>query len=668
MRNFFPVLFLLLSLQTAALGKEKTCTIQSPDGRLELTVTCGERIVYNVRTENERVVSSDGVALELADGRTWGLSSHVKRVQHYLLDEQVPAPFYKRSQVADRCNGLLVEFREGFALEFRLYDDGMAYRFLSRTDDEVTLRGERAPFLFPEGSTAVVPYVRDTPQQHEGLPFGEQFMQSFENTYTETSLSAMDSTRLAFLPLLVRTPGGERVCITDADLESYPGMFLRRAAADRLEGVFAPCPRRIVAGGYDRMQGVVEEYEPYIARIAARQTLPWRAMALVRNDAELAQTDLVWRLASPCRLDNISWIEPGKAAWEWWNGWGLYGVDFEAGINQRTYEYYIDFAAANGLRYVVMDDGWSAGHHRPFETAGDIDLPALVAYGAERGVGLILWIGYLPFAGQMEELCAHYSKMGIRGFKVDFMDRDDQLLTDFVYEAARTAARYGLLLDLHGIYKPTGVQRTYPNVINFEGVHGLEQVKWSPVEVDQVTYDVTMPFIRMMAGPVDYTQGAMRNAVRENFRPVNGEPMSQGTRCRQLAQYVVYDAPLSMLCDAPSQYEREEECLRFIAGVPTVWDQTRVLEGEVGHCIVTARRSGEVWYVGGMTGWEARTVHLDLSFLPEGTYDVELFRDGANARRIARDYRREVLTLDASEGLDVELAPGGGFAARIVKH
>lgn len=668
MRKFFPVLFLLLSLQTAALGKEKTCTIQSPDGRLELTVTCGERIVYNVRTENERVVSSDGVALELADGRTWGLSSHVKRVQHYLLDEQVPAPFYKRSQVADRCNGLLVEFREGFALEFRLYDDGMAYRFLSRTDDEVTLRGERAPFLFPEGSTAVVPYVRDTPQQHEGLPFGEQFMQSFENTYTETSLSAMDSTRLAFLPLLVRTPGGERVCITDADLESYPGMFLRRAAADRLEGVFAPCPRRIVAGGYDRMQGVVEEYEPYIARIAARQTLPWRAMALVRNDAELAQTDLVWRLASPCRLDNISWIEPGKAAWEWWNGWGLYGVDFEAGINQRTYEYYIDFAAANGLRYVVMDDGWSAGHHRPFETAGDIDLPALVAYGAERGVGLILWIGYLPFAGQMEELCAHYSKMGIRGFKVDFMDRDDQLLTDFVYEAARTAARYGLLLDLHGIYKPTGVQRTYPNVINFEGVHGLEQVKWSPVEVDQVTYDVTMPFIRMMAGPVDYTQGAMRNAVRENFRPVNGEPMSQGTRCRQLAQYVVFDAPLSMLCDAPSQYEREEECLRFIAGVPTVWDQTRVLEGEVGHCIVTARRSGEVWYVGGMTGWKARTVHLDLSFLPEGTYDVELFRDGANAHRIARDYRREVLTLDASEGLDVELAPGGGFAARIVKH
>ena len=653
MRKFFPVLFLLLSLQTTALGKEKTCTIQSPDGRLELTVTCGERIVYNVRTENERVVSSDGVALELADGRTWGLSSHVKRVQHYLLDEQVPAPFYKRSQVADRCNGLLVEFREGFALEFRLYDDGMAYRFLSRTDDEVTLRGERAPFLFPEGSTAVVPYVRDTPQQHEGLPFGEQFMQSFENTYIETSLSAMDSTRLAFLPLLVRTPGGERVCIT---------------AADRLEGVFAPCPRRIVAGGYDRMQGVVEEYEPYIARIAARQMLPWRAMALVRNDAELAQTDLVWRLASPCRLDNISWIEPGKAAWEWWNGWGLYGVDFEAGINQRTYEYYIDFAAANGLRYVVMDDGWSAGHHRPFVTAGDIDLPALVAYGAERGVGLILWIGYLPFAGQMEELCAHYSKMGIRGFKVDFMDRDDQLLTDFVYEAARTAARYGLLLDLHGIYKPTGVQRTYPNVINFEGVHGLEQVKWLPVEVDQVTYDVTMPFIRMMAGPVDYTQGAMRNAVSENFRPVNGEPMSQGTRCRQLAQYVVYDAPLSMLCDAPSQYEREEECLRFIAGVPTVWDQTRVLEGEVGHCIVTARRSGEVWYVGGMTGWEARTVHLDLSFLPEGTYDVELFRDGANARRIARDYRREVLTLDASEGLDVELAPGGGFAARIVKH
>lgn len=277
------------------------------------------------------------------------------------------------------------------------------------------------------------------------------------------------------------------------------------------------------------MQGVVEEYEPFIASLAPGDRLPWRALSIVRQDTRLADNDLVWKLASPCRLDDISWIEPGKAAWEWWNDWGLSGVDFTAGINQPTYEYYIDFASRNGLRYLVLDDGWSRDHHSPLETAPGLDLPALVKYGEERGVGLILWLGYLPFAEQMEELCEHYSEMGIKGFKVDFMDRDDQQMVRFVYDAARTAARHKLLLDLHGIFKPAGIQRTYPNVINFEGVHGLEQVKWSPVEVDQVTYDVTVPFIRMMAGPMDYTQGAMRNASKANFRPVNSEPMSQGT-------------------------------------------------------------------------------------------------------------------------------------------
>lgn len=388
----------------------------------------------------------------------------------------------------------------------------------------------------------------------------------------------------------------------------------------------------------------------------------------MREDARLADNDLVWKLASPCRLDDISWIESGKAAWEWWNDWGLSGVDFTAGINQPTYEYYIDFASRNGLRYLVLDDGWSRDHHSPLETAPGLDLPALVKYGEERGVGLILWLGYLPFAGQMEELCKHYSEMGVKGFKVDFMDRDDQQMVRFVYDAARTAARHRLLLDLHGIFKPAGIQRTYPNVINFEGVHGLEQVKWSPVEVDQVTYDVTVPFIRMMAGPMDYTQGAMRNASKANFRPVNSEPMSQGTRCRQLVEYVVFDAPLAMLCDSPSAYGREPECLRFISGVPTVWDETEVLAGEVGDHIVTARRHGDVWYVGGLAGWDGRSVRVDLSLLPEGTYAVELFRDGENAARIAQDYVREEFLLAPGKSFDVKMFPGGGFAARITKR
>ena len=472
MKKLFPFLCLLVLLPGAAMCRDKTYTIQSPDCSLTVTIGCGDRIVYSIRSDTSQILKPSPLAVRLVSGECWGRRSRVAGVRRYRIDEVHDAPVYKKRKVEDRCNGIVIDFREGFSLEFRAYDDAVAYRFVARQPGEVLVAGEEARFRFAPGAVAFVPYVRDTPCRHDGLAFGEQFMQSFENTYTRTPLCEMDSARLAFLPLLVQTAGGVNVCITDADLEFYPGMFLHRSGADELEGVFAPSPRKVVPGGYDRMQGVVEEYEPFIASLAPGDRLPWRALSIVRQDTRLADNDLVWKLASPCRLDDISWIEPGKAAWEWWNDWGLSGVDFTAGINQPTYEYYIDFASRNGLRYLVLDDGWSRDHHSPLETAPGLDLPALVKYGEERGVGLILWLGYLPFAEQMEELCEHYSEMGIKGFKVDFMDRDDQQMVRFVYDAARTAARHKLLLDLHGIFKPAGIQRTYPNVINFEGVHG----------------------------------------------------------------------------------------------------------------------------------------------------------------------------------------------------
>ena len=291
----------------------------------------------------------------------------------------------------------------------------------------------------------------------------------------------------------------------------------------------------------------------------------------------------------------------------------------------------------------------------------------LVKYASERNVGLILWAGYWAFDRDMEKVCEHYSKMGIKGFKVDFMDRDDQYMVDFHRRAAETAAKYHMMLDFHGTYKPTGLHRTYPNVVNYEGVHGLEQMKWSAASVDQVTYDVTVPYIRMMAGQMDYTQGAMRNATRSNYAPVYNEPMSQGTRCRQLAQYVIFDSPLNMLCDSPSSYMREQECLKFIAEIPTVWDETKGLCGEVGRYIAIARRSGDEWYVGAMTDWSSRELVLDLAFLPEGSYEVEVYRDGTNAHRIARDYKKEIFELPSDHILTVNMAPGGGFAAKIIK-
>ncbi len=386
---------------------------------------------------------------------------------------------------------------------------------------------------------------------------------------------------------------------------------------------------------------------------------------VTEQDADLAVNDMVWKLATPQDASvDYSWVRPGKVAWDWWNDWNIYDVDFRAGINNDTYKYYIDFAAAHGLQYVILDEGWAVNLKADLlQVIPEIDLPMLTQYAQERGVGLILWAGYYAFDRDMEKVCEYYSKMGIKGFKIDFMDRDDQLMVDFHRRAAETAAKYHLMVDFHGTYKPTGLSRTYPNVVNYEGVYGLEQLKWG--KADQVTYDVTVPYIRMAAGPMDYTQGAMRNATKDNYRPVNSEGMSQGTRCHQLAEYVVFDSPVNMLCDSPSNYMREPLCTKYISECPSIWDESRAVNGEMGKYITLARRSGDVWYVGSLTGWDARDIEIDLSFLGEGDWTMEIFKDGINADRAARDFKHEVLTVPADRKINVHLAPGGGWTARI---
>ena len=510
-----------------------------------------------------------------------------------------------------------------------------------------------------------VPYVNSRRKTDVG-----RFWSSFENTYNYLPVSKWDSKELVFLPFMADGPNGKKIVITEADLMNYPGMLLCNTDGDsKIENIFAPVPKTVKQGGHNELQMVVQEYEDYIAEFDSGCSFPWRVITISENDAQMTDNDMVWKLATPADpAKDWSWVKPGKVAWDWWNAWNIRGVDFVSGINNDTYKYYIDFASANGIEYVILDEGWSVnGAADLFQVVPEIDLEMLVAYAAERNVGLILWAGYWAFDRDMEKVCEHYSKMGIKGFKIDFMDRDDQYMVDFHRRAAETAAKYHMMVDFHGTYKPTGLHRTYPNVVNYEGVHGLEQMKWSPASVDQVTYDVTVPYIRMMAGPMDYTQGAMRNATRSNYHPVNDEPMSQGTRCRQLAEYVIFDSPLNMLCDSPSNYIKEPECTEFIAAIPTVWDETRGLDGKVGKYIAMARRSGDTWYVGALTDWSARTLKIDLSFLPEGQYSVEIYRDGANAHRSGQDYRKETFDIQADRVLVAEMAPGGGFVGKIVK-
>ena len=655
--------FAALLIAVSAFAVPKNYELKSPDGKLSVYVEAGEGISYTLTHGGDLLMKDSHLGMYMTDGTVFGGIQPVKKVSRRSVSSTIPAFMYKKAEVKDEFNEITLKFKK-FSVIFRAYDDGMAYRFVSHLKEPSQVEMEMADFNFAQDWNMWAAYVC---QHTETLD--SQYYNSFENTYSYTPLSEWNKDRLAFLPLMVDGPGGKKIVITEADLMNYPGMYLYNGNADNtLDGVFAPYPKEVKQGGHNNLQMEVQSREPYIAKCEGGESFPWRIVAVSENDVQMADNDMVYRLATPAAEADWSWVKPGKVAWDWWNAWNLYGVDFKSGINNDTYKYYIDFASANGIEYVILDEGWAVtGEADLFNVVPEIDVEMLAEYASERNVGLILWAGYRAFDRDMEKVCEHYSKMGIKGFKIDFMDRDDQIMVDFHRRAAQTAAKYGMMVDFHGTYKPTGLHRTYPNVVNYEGVHGLEQMKWSKEDVDQVTYDVTVPYIRMMAGPMDYTQGAMRNAARGNYRPVNSEAMSQGTRCRQLAEYVVFDSPLNMLCDSPSNYMKEKECTDFIASVPEIWDETRGLDGKVGEYIAIARRSGQDWYVGAMTDWNAREMTLDLSFLPEGDYKVELYRDGVNADRAACDYRKEVIDLPADRLLKITMAPGGGFVAKITE-
>ena len=664
MKRFLISSVAFLLCISAMAAPKKSYTLVSPDGKLSVSINVDNKITYTLEHDGDLLLDKSAVSMSFTDGTSFNGVQPVKKVTERTVSQEVETVAYKRAVVKDEFNELTLLFKD-FSLVFRAYDDGMAYRFISDLKDPVNVLGEVAEFNFAEDWNMWTAYVS---QHTESLE--TQFFNSFESQYTYAPLSDWNTERLAFLPLMVEGPEGKKMVIAESDLMNYPGMYLYNRNSDKsLEAVFAPYPETVRQGGHNNLQMIVQSRMPYIAWDIRSEAFPWRIVAVSCDDVQMADNDLVYRLAAPADPKaDWSWVKPGKVAWDWWNDWNIYGVDFQAGINNDTYKYYIDFASSSGIEYVILDEGWAVnGEADLMRVVPEIDLEMLVAYASDRNVGLILWAGYWAFDRDMEKVCSHYSKMGIKGFKVDFMDRDDQHMVAFHRRAAEMTAKYKLLVDFHGTYKPTGLHRTYPNVINYEGVFGLEQMKWSPSTVDQVTYDVTVPYIRMMAGPMDYTQGAMRNASKWNYHPVNNEPMSQGTRCRQLAEYVIFDSPLNMLCDSPSNYMNEKECLEFIADIPTVWDDSRGICGEVGKYIALARRSGDVWYVGALTDWDARTLELDLSFLPEGRYNVEIYRDGANAYKVARDYRKENFTLSKERKLTVPMAPGGGFVAKITK-
>lgn len=660
-----PAILSLLTLFASVTAAAKDLRLTSPDQRLSVTISTDQAVTYTVKADGVTVIEPSPAALTLDNGTVIGQNPKISGVRLTSDDSMIASPFYRATQIRDNYNQLSFNVAKGWSMQFRAYNDGIAYRFVYDGKTPATIKNETVRINFPGDATmATVPYVR--PRSKSTESFETQFFNSFENIYTQKPLKDLDRSRLIFLPALFEPVEGVKVTFTESGLIDYPGLFLNADDNSSLQGILAQVPDSVEQGGHNMLQLLVKSRHDYIARIDGARALPWRIAVITDNDADLASTNLTYLLAQPSRIDDISWIRPGKVAWDWWNNWNLDGVDFKTGINNDTYKAYIDFASENGIEYVILDEGWAVNKKADLmQVVPAIDLPMLVNYAKDKNVGIILWAGYYAFDRDMENVCRHYADMGVKGFKVDFMDRDDQTIAEFNSRAAETAARYNLILDLHGTAKPAGFNRTYPNVLNFEGVNGLEQMKWSPDTLDQVLYDVMIPFTRQIAGPMDYTQGAMRNASKGNYHPCNSEPMSQGTRCRQLALYVILDSPFNMLCDTPSAYRREPESTEFIAEIPTVWDETRVLDAKMGQYIVTARRSGDRWYIGGLTDNSPRDIEVDLSFIGKPQATMTLFADGVNAHRIGRDYKKSVSAVDTTRPLKLHLAPGGGFAARI---
>jgi alpha-glucosidase len=622
--------------------------LRSPDGRIEIRIRTADQIRYDVVLKGRAVLENCILTLDVGHKRL-GLQPKVLAAKPRSVDQIVePVVRQKFARIPDRYKELRLNFEGGYAVVFRAYNEGAAYRFeTSMAPEKVKIYGEEASFNFT--SNFMVYY----PQE-------DSFFSHNERKYLPQHLSEIAPEFLATLPAVVDVGEGAKVAIAESDVDSYPGLWLKGTSGNALTATFPPYPLK-ESLTRDRDYRVVESAD-YIAVTAGTRTFPWRVIGIADHDGDLLTNQIVYLLEKPSQVQDTSWIKPGKVAWDWWNFNNVYGVDFKAGVNTSTYKFYIDFAAKYGLPYIILDEGWYRLGN-VLEVVPEINMEELTAYARQKNVGIILWVVWKTLDDQLIPALDQFEKWGVKGIKVDFMQRSDQVLIDYYYRVSRECAKRKMLVDFHGDQKPASMTRTWPNLISTEGVRGMEWSKWSAES--EPKHNVTLPFTRMFLGPMDYTPGAMRNATKLTFAPILGQPMALGTRCHQLAMYVVFESPLQMLSDSPSNYLREPEAMEFLSAVPTEWDETRVLDASIAEYVAVARRNGKEWYVGAMTDWTPRNLEVDLSFLPEGNFTMEVYQDGVNADRYASDYKKATVPVNKNTKLTLPLASGGGWAARI---
>lgn len=647
---------LLIFFQAYTADKKE---IFSPDKKIKVVIEAKDRIAYSVYYEEKPLVLPSVINLILDNGISLSgklsLKKSTAKQQRSVIQSPVPE---KRINIPDIYNEITIRFQQPFSLVFRVYNDGVAYRFLSHFKDSIIIKEEIASFNFPAAHMVYYPEVvkRDNT---------DIYHTSFEEPYKLKPLDSLSEKNLCFSPILVAPAEGPKIAITESDLENYPGMFITGTGNNSLQGHFAPYPLEEKTAEGEFPQAIVTKRANYIARTKGERTYPWRVMLVAATDKELPANDMVYRLASPSRVADVSWIRPGKATDEWIIGINLFNVPFKTGVNTATYKFYIDFAKRFGFDRIMMDAGWS-DYKDLFKINPAINMDEIAAYAKEKNIRLSMWTLAMTLDKQLEPALQQFNKWGVDFIMTDFMDRDDQLMVDFYHRIAEACAKHKVMIMYHGAFKAAGFNRTWPHAITREGVLGSEFNIWSDKPTPE--HNVLIPFIRMTAGPMDYEPGILDNATAKTFRPIGDKVMAQGTRCHQAAMFIVYESPIQIFAGNPSQGLMEPAFMELLGSIPTTWDTTIVVDGKVGDYIITARKKGDDWFIGGMTDWTARELHIDLSFLDNAPYEAVICRDGINADRYPSDYVLGKKQLRSTDKVAIKMGPGGGYVLRLRKN
>lgn len=647
------IALILLCLLSINLAQSRDYVITSPDQKIEVTVSDGKELKWSIRFNNEIILNPSRIALNIRESNAlYGVNVSVQKVSRQTVDETfeaiIPSKF---RHIRDHYNKMSLSFKDGYTVTFRVYNNGAAYRFETSIPSSV-IHVEKETVEFKLGGD----YHAYWPKE-----ISPNFITHCEGHFDYLPVTDIPSQQYAFLPIYLSAESGAKMVITEADLFDYPNLFLSGTAGKRLNGVFPPVVlEKQIKEGSDRDEEIIGN-AGYIAETNGTRSFPWRLIIIEPDDRSLLENNLVYQLSTPSVEGDKSWIKPGRISWDWWSTLNVYNVDFETGVNTQTYKYFIDFAASYGLEYILLDEGWSAGTWNIRESNKDINIQELVRYGKEKNVGIILWALWNPLSEDIEGILELYRQWGIKGVKIDFMQRNDQEMVNFYEEVGKIAFEKQLLVDFHGSFKPSGLHRKYPNVMTCEGVYGLEHNKSShDITPD---HDLILPFTRMVAGPMDYTPGATVNATENDFHMNFIHPMSQGTRAHQGALFVIFESPLQMFADSPSNYYKTPDFTSFIAQIPTVWDQTKAIMAEAGKYLVIARRSGNRWFIASLTNWDQRKLSINFDFISNVKYKAQILKDGINANKYGSDFKTDEIYILKDQTLEIDMAKGGGWTA-----